>query len=336
MSEIQIYKKPKRREIKSKSHKIGKTILNLKWLGKLRNMVKKKIDTPIFIKKELEAEEMIENAKIHRQANRPLKKIKEFDGLTKFCQCCYNPMKDQIHVTDFNFCDSTDEFAEFSIGISLYFFYLKYACFILFTIFCVITIPNIMISKHITDEIINICEAIYSKEGNDLNTTVPHCNGFVNMRNDSFKYNDQILMLIKFNSMNVKQYRDIYFNITNGNDNINKVLFNYHFIYFIGLLTLFIVHSLYTILLFNIKKQYDMSVSSPSDYAVIITNLQSAFEILYSYINNYNQLIKDINNNPKNDLLKNNYISPKDDININSSRKIYYLLFRYNKIQVLP
>ena len=86
---IQIYnKKPKRKEFKSKSQKIDKTILNLKWINKLRNMVKKRIDKPIFIKKELEAEEILENAKIHQQANRPLKKIKEFDGLTKFCQCC--------------------------------------------------------------------------------------------------------------------------------------------------------------------------------------------------------------------------------------------------------
>ena len=58
--------------------------------------------------------------------NKKYYKVKEFDGLTKFCQCCYNPMKDQIHVTDFNFCDSTDEFAEFGIGISLYFFYYRF------------------------------------------------------------------------------------------------------------------------------------------------------------------------------------------------------------------
>ena len=123
--EIKIYnKKPQRKEFRSKSHKINKTILNLRWINKLRKMAKKRVDAPIFIKKELKAEEILENAKIHQQANRPLKKIKEFDGLTKFCQCCYNPMKDQIHVTDFNFCDSTDEFAGFGIGISLYFFYL--------------------------------------------------------------------------------------------------------------------------------------------------------------------------------------------------------------------
>ena len=122
-NEIKKYnKKTQRKEIRSKSHKIDKTIYNLKWFKKLRNRFRQKIDKPIFIKKELEAEEMLENAKIHSQANRPLKKIKEFDGLTKFCQCCYNPMKDNIHVTNFNFCDSTDEFAEFGIGISLYFF----------------------------------------------------------------------------------------------------------------------------------------------------------------------------------------------------------------------
>ena len=122
----------------------------MKWFKKLRNRFRQKIDKPIFIKKELEAEEMLENAKIHSQANRPLKKIKEFDGLTKFCQCCYNPMKDNIHVTNFNFCDSTDEFAVFGRGISLYFSYFKYAIVILLFSFIALSLPNILISNKFT------------------------------------------------------------------------------------------------------------------------------------------------------------------------------------------
>ena len=109
-NDIQIYNKNSKQKIqRSKSLKIKKSILSLKWAIKLIKARKKKIETPMFIKRELKAEEMLENAKIHRQANRPLKKIKEFDGLTHFCQCCYNPMKDEIHVTNFNFCDNTDE-----------------------------------------------------------------------------------------------------------------------------------------------------------------------------------------------------------------------------------
>ena len=291
---IQIYKNI-RRPIRSKSHKLSRTFLNLRWIKSLRKSAKTNIDKPIFIKKEYTAEEMIENAKIHCQANRPLKKIKEFDGLTKFCQCCYNPMKDQVHVTDFNYCDNTSEFSEYGIGISLYYFYLKYASIILFFAFCSIALPIIIMTKRSTEEIFNICKEIYSHE-NDTNISYNFCNGYlISNKSDSNLYNNQIITLFKINSRNLKRYQDIYFNTTNNNDKITKVLVNYHLIYFIGLCTLFIIHSLCTILLFNIKKQYDMSVTSPSDYAAIITNLQSAFEIFSLKIKKMNQKINDYN-----------------------------------------
>ena len=286
----------RRKSKKNKSQKLDNTILNLKWINKLKNVKNIEQENSLNIKKELEAEEMIENAKIHRQANRPLKKIKEFDDSTKFCQCCYNPMKDDINITNFNYCDSTDEFAAFGTGISFYFFYLKYSIIILLSFFFIIIYPILLVSKKYSEEIINICEKIYNKEGKDINMTFPYCNGFVNIGDDSYKKNNLKMVLFKFNSMNLKQYRDIFLNITNNNENINKVVLNFHFMFFIGLLTLFISHSLYTLLLFNIRKDYDMSVTSPSDYTVIVTNLKTAFDIIFfEEINKKNKMLR--NNN---------------------------------------
>ena len=311
-----------RKAQKSKTYKLEKSILGLQWVNKLKTKIKKNIESPIFIKKDLEAEEMIEKAEIHRQANRPLKKIKEFDGLTRFCQCCYNPMKDQIHVTNFNICDDPSEFAEFGIGISFLFSYLRYSCLILLFSFCLMAIPNLYLSKKHTDEIINICKTIYSRDGDNINTTLPYCNGFINMNNNNLnKYNNQMNLLFKFNSMNLRQYQEIYYNLTNNKDNIDKILVNYHLIVFMSLIALFIMHSLYTIILFNTRKEYDMSVTSPGDYAIIITNLKSTFKIFSSEINRINELIKDNNNNKKYDLLSNNFSSAENDPN--SSRKIF-------------
>ena len=337
---IQIYKNiPEKKPIRSKSHKISKTFLNLKWIKSLRKTAKKNLDKPIFVKKEYTAEEMLENAKIHRQANRPLKKIKEFDGLTKFCQCCYNPMKNQVHVTDFNYCDNTSEFAEFGMGISLYYFYLKYASTIFFFTFFSIALPNIIITKQCTEEIFNICTAIYYRQ-NDTNKIYPFCDGYViNNKSDTNLYNNQIMILFKFNSMNLKHYQDIYFNITNNNDNITKTLVNYHLIYFIGLFTLFIIHSLCTILLFNITKQYDMSVTSPSDYAAIITNLQSAFRTISFEIKRAKKYLND--NNQNNNSSKDIFINKENESDL--AREIYKRfqelgmenLLRENKITTL-
>ena len=327
-NEINIYKhKHERTNKRSKTEKIDNTIMNLKWINKLRNRAKKIIDEPIFIKRDYTSEEMLENAKIHCQANRPLKTIKEFDGLTKFCQCCYNPMKDNIHVTNFNYCANISEFAEFGLGISFFYFYLKYACVILFFAFCVMALPNLIITKKCTEEIINLYTQMLFKGDYNLKLPFPYSNGIFNINNtETNKFYSQIMILLKFNSMNLKQYQDIYFNITN-NDNIKNVMINYHLIYFIGLSTLFIVHSLYTILLFNIKKQYDMLVTSPSDYAVVISNLNSAFRIFYSEINKINELLKV--NIKKENLLKNNYIEPENELN--SSRNI---LRRFHEIDL--
>ena len=306
-NDIKIYNNQNTQRNQGKS--LGGTILNLKWLSKLKKVSKENTEKPIYIKKELEAEEMLQNAEIHCQANRPLKKIKEFTGTVKFCQCCYNPMKDQIHVTNFNYCDSTDEFAEFGTGISLYFFYLKYAIIILLFSFFVLALPSLLISKLCTEEIIGICDKIYARDGGNIAYTFPYCKGFENISKDSFFYNNQIILLLKLNAMNLKEYREIYLNVTNGKADMNKVLFNYHLIYFIGLLAMFIIHSIYTLLWFNINKQYDMSVTSPSDYAAIITNMQSAFEIFYYEVKKINKLIR------------NNYFIQQDDPHI--QRKIY-------------
>jgi hypothetical protein len=144
--------------------------------------------------------------------------------------------------------------------------------------------PLMFISKKGTEEIMKVCKII----GNNINSTIPFCDGFVNIKEDSIIYNNQIIIILKLNAMNLRKYREIYYNITNGSDNIDKILANSHFIYSIGLFSLFIIHSLFIILVFNINKQYNMSVTSPSDYAVIMTNLQSAFDIFYKKIKGIN------------------------------------------------
>ena len=141
-------------------------------------------------------------------------------------------MKDKIHVTNFNFCDSsTSEFAEFGKGISLYFFYIKYSIFILLISFCLMSLPCIIISKKCTEESIDMCELIYFKEEDNKNTTSPFCEGFTNIDKKSMINNNQLIFLLKFNSMNLKQYRDLYLNITNNNKEIDKIIINYNLIY---------------------------------------------------------------------------------------------------------
>ena len=111
----------------------SQTISSIKWVEKLRSSKKHitNYDNNISIKKEFNFEDMINNAKIHREANRPLKKIKEFTSLTKFCQCCCFPVKDNIYIRNFHFCENSDEDAECGRVTSLYFSYYRFSILIL-------------------------------------------------------------------------------------------------------------------------------------------------------------------------------------------------------------
>ena len=108
-------------------------------------------------KRQLKPEEMIENAKIHKEANRPLIKIKEFDGQTKFCPCCYLPSNDNVYLKTLSFCENTDKFAEFGRGISLYFSFYKFSTLILFVAFALIALPSLILNNIYTKELTEIC-----------------------------------------------------------------------------------------------------------------------------------------------------------------------------------
>ena len=82
---------------------------------------KSKVLLSMPTKSEITLEKMISLAQIHREANRPLIKIKDFDAHTKFCQCCSLPSRDDIYLRNCSFCENTDKFAEYGRGTSLYY-----------------------------------------------------------------------------------------------------------------------------------------------------------------------------------------------------------------------
>ena len=279
----------------------------------------------LYKKKELKIEEMIENAKIHREANRPLKKIKEFGGYTKFCQCCYLPVKDNICVKNFNFCENTDNYAECGRGTSLYFSYFRFSSIILLFSLLSMALPSFLLTNNYSKQLNDICNKLYDIEKEKINETYPECLEFINIKgmDESFiKDNDWVL---RYNGINLMHYRDLYNKLFNSYENVDKVLVNYNISNFIGLVTLFIINVSYIILLYNINKQYDISVTSPSDYTVIITNLYSAFQIFWKKINRINLINSYIrslnqNNNFNNEGIKVNIIDNDKTKNQNKNQ----------------
>ena len=293
---------------------------SFRWLRKIKSVHKSKtirnseinISTNNF---NLDGLGNIELAKLHREANRPLKKIKDFDEKTKFCPCCSLPVRDDEHVKIFNFCENTDKYAECGRGISLYFSFFRFSLFILIITFISICLPTLYLTKIYTDELIDICIKIYNKNGNKIIEKFPECINFIGVKGISEYFISGTGIASIFNSINQKQYRQIYFRNINNYNNIDKVLVNYSIIYFVNLLAFFIINLLYILLLYTQNKQYDLSITSPSDFTVIIGNLNSSFKIFMKKINNKNienndelgsssQINQIINNNEKNKELK--------------------------------
>lgn len=256
----------------------------------------KKIKTKLLLsmptKSEVSFEKMISLAKIHREANRPLIKIKDFDGQTKFCQCCSLPAKDDIYLRNCSFCESTDKFAEYGRGTSLYFSFFRFS--ILIMVFCLVSmaLPTFLFSANYTKEITKICQDLYDK-GINLTENFRDCFPFIHgdemddevtLDNDDWEF--------RFNSRNIIIYKTMHAKYEGNKNKVNKITMNYNIMHLIGLASLFVISILYIILLGNINKQYDMNVTSPGDYTIIVSNLYSAFDIFWKKINKINDNIK--------------------------------------------
>lgn len=265
---------------------------NLKWLNKLKrnkNPTPKRLSQGKF---NLDGVGEIEYAKLHRDANRPLRKIQEFDRNMKFCPCCSLPVEQKGYIERFNFCDNTDKFAECGRGISLYFSYFRLAIYISVLAFTFMGLPTIIITNHFSNELSKVCYQIYEMEKEKINETFPDCVNYINAKGISeFFINGEDWML-KFNSINIKQFRNVHSKLVNTYNNIDKLIINYSIIYFIGLIGLFGINLIYIVFLYNMNKQYDISVTSPSDYTLIVSNLYSAFHIFWKKLNKINNIIQ--------------------------------------------
>ena len=265
---------------------------NFKWLNKL-----KRSNRPVLKRQSqgnfnLDGVGEIEYAKLHRDANRPLRKIKEFDKNTKFCPCCSLPVEQKGYIERFNFCDNTDKFAECGKGISLYFSYFRFAIYLSLLAFTFMGLPTILITNLFSNELSKVCYQIYEMKKEKINETFPDCINFINVKGISeFFINGEDWML-KYNSINLKQFRNVHSKLVNSYNNIDKIIINYSIIYFIGLIGLFGINLIYLVFLHNINKQYDISVTSPSDYTVIATNLYSTFHIFWKKLNKINNIIQ--------------------------------------------
>ena len=282
---------------KNDNKDIKKTIKKQKWFSKLKSANfsrrnSKKLD--LLVDFNLEGLGTIEFAKLHRDANRPLKKIKEFDDKVEFCPCCSLPKKQKGYLEEFHFNDNPDEFKICGTGIPLYFSFFRFCLIILLLASILISLPTSILTNHYTNQIIEYCYKISAKiEIN--NNTFPECINFIGTDGKPEYSINGSDWALRFNSINLKQYKLLHNHFTNTDTfQSEKAIYDYNFLSFLCLVTLFIINLFYIILIFNINKRNDMLVTTPGDYTAMISNLYRAFEIFLNKINRINKITEHI------------------------------------------
>ena len=246
----------------------------------------------------------IEYAKQHSSANRPLNKLKEFESNQVFCKCCGLPCIKKGIIEPFKICDDTDKYSILGQSISLYFSFYKFSIFILFILLCALILPSFYMIQFYYVSLSDICNKDFNKN-NSIEFDI--CEKFITDK-EYLKKNDREnkdIFFSHFNAANLISYIELYDilmrnisfpdekNImTKKNYNyerIKKVILNNSFIYFIVLISLFIINLIYIIFQNNEILEYNYQLISPSDYAVIMTNMSQVYKsfrkMKYRYLN---------------------------------------------------
>ena len=254
-----------------------------KKFGKRRK--RKRVSTRLFEKK-LNLDEIgkIKIAEKHAEANRILKQINKFNNNTQFCPCCCLPCPQEGILEPYSYCDNTDDFSQLGQGTSLYFSFFKYSIIIIAATSLIIGIPFLIFSYNYTYSMQKLCNNYYLIHGKQ--NLLKKCELYVTLEEYSLDYYSVVdSPFFLFSSTNIKDYRKIYYQITNINEENNKFensLLSFPLLSLICSITLFIINILFTIIIYNKNISYDYNITSPSDFTVFITNMNEA---LWHYLN---------------------------------------------------
>ena len=226
----------------------------------------------------------IEWAKEHSSANRPMKKLQQFTKQTKFCNCCNLPCETPGIIECFSSCDDPENFSVCGKGIPLYFAFFRFCIILLILVSFTISIPMTIFNNNNLNEIIDFCT--YLKKNN---SNFYFKNNLLNYTCEKYlKKNESLLTnsldwFWKISSDNIHDY-EILLNETKKFENneegknrkevFRSIMVNFSFIGFFCMISLFIINLNYIILL-KAKLKLDKKENIlPSDYTVLITNLQ--------------------------------------------------------------
>ena len=231
----------------------------------------------------------IENAKKHRNANRPLHVIKEeLNSKVNFCHCCDLPCEEKGIIEPFKVCDNTDIYAECGIGISLYFYFFKFVLLVSLLGILSLSILLMILNIDYSGDIKDVCNEKYKNYTYQNINYIGHCFGFIteSSKDENF-YNKFNLWLQRLSSDIIFPYRKLPKQLRGAlNNKVDDVLVNYSLVNFIFLITTFILNIIFLFLIRAQIKKLKLKNYTIRDYTVLISN---AKKILTDYIDEKNK-----------------------------------------------
>ena len=233
----------------------------------------------------LEEPGTIYNAEVHGAAQRLLK-VHRITKYVKFCRCCSLPQETPSVVVPFNWFD---EQLDFGLGIYLYFYYIRF-CLVM-SIVCIglSSISTIVFTKDYVSDIEEYCEkyAYNSTSGNisrrldDNNSSysysdlVHDCSKYVDFDDINTTDDDDTFKadwLSDMSAYNLKAYYDVFkYKATKSQrDNIDNVVLDYSFMYFLTGICVLIINYLFIQLVSLLSQYENFKVTSPADYAALV------------------------------------------------------------------
>jgi hypothetical protein len=165
-------------------------------------------------------------------------------------------------------------FSHLGTGIYFYFFYLKYLVFIFTILLVLLSIPTMIISRKYNSQMISYCNNTSIVKDDDK-----MCKEFMDRDND---------WLYSMNCDNLRYYKEYLVETPAFKSNI----VDYSFIVFITLMVIWVVKHVLVVIVNALDLEIDMLNITPSDYALMISNIPQTIEnkdaIVEEYLNIHN------------------------------------------------
>ena len=226
---------------------------------------------------QLEEPGSLYNAEVHGSAQRLLK-VHRITKYVKFCRDCSMPQETPGVVVPFNWFD---EQLDYGLGIYLYFYYIKFL--IVMSLICagLSSVSTIVFSKDYASDIKDYCQKYV---GNETLRLLASDNGrytFANLSSDCSKYisgntTDEDVFKADWLSDMSCYNLDSYYNVfkyqatMQQRDNINSVILDFSFMYFLTGITVLIANFLFIQIVSLFSEYEDFKATTPGDYAVLV------------------------------------------------------------------